>query len=90
MSYINTKLETIRMTNFKHGTQNSNLYIVEYMNDIYIDGETYSEVCKAKNQPLLHLIMTAIKRIHDDQKEGMVRVQGNIRTGEGRGPEEVQ
>ena len=40
-SDIKSKLETIRMSEFKYGIPRSNLHIAEWMNEISIDGETY-------------------------------------------------
>ena len=41
-SYINRKLEIRKMSQFKHNILRYNLHIEEFMNNIYIYGETYS------------------------------------------------
>ena len=43
-SYIKSKLENMKMSQFKHDIPKENLQIAERMNYIYIREETYSEI----------------------------------------------
>ena len=45
-SDTNYKLEIMNISQFKHDTTKATLQIVEWMNEIYIYGETYSETVK--------------------------------------------
>ena len=45
-SDIKYKLENMKMSHFKHDTPKSNLHIAEWMNEIYIYRETYSEILR--------------------------------------------
>ena len=60
------------------------------MNEILIDGYTYSEIVMQKIQLLLHLIVPTLQGLHRDQEElGVGGQVFNRRTGEGHGREEV-
>ena len=41
-SYIKKNLETMSMSHLQHDIPKSNIHTEEWMNAIYIDGETYS------------------------------------------------
>ena len=43
-SYIKSKMDTIEMSQFKHDIPRYNLQIVEFINEIFIAGETYWEI----------------------------------------------
>ena len=47
-SYINSKLDNTNMSHFKHDIPKSNLHIAEWMNEISIAGESYSEIVRHK------------------------------------------
>ena len=47
-SDIKTNLETMKISQFKHEIPRANLLISEWMNDISISGETYSEIVRHK------------------------------------------
>ena len=46
--YINYNLENMKMSHFKHDIPKYNLQIAEFMNEIYVSGETYSESVRQK------------------------------------------
>ena len=45
-SDINTNLENMKMSQFKYDIPKTNLHILEWMNEIYIDGKNYSETVR--------------------------------------------
>ena len=45
-SDINTKLETMKLFQFKHVIPKENIQISEWTNDISIEGETYSDMTR--------------------------------------------
>ena len=76
------------MSKIKHDILKSNLKILEWMNEISIAEETYSEKYEAEIQHLIYLIMPPFQRLHVDHKEWMGVVQGvHSRAGEGHVPE---
>ena len=48
LSDIKTNMETMNMSNFNHDIPKSNLHIAEWMNEISIAGESYSEIMRHK------------------------------------------
>ena len=47
-SDIKSNLENMKMSHFKHDTPKSNLKIAEWMNEVSIYGEIYSEILRHK------------------------------------------
>ena len=47
-SYIKKNLENMNIYPFKHDAPKANIYISEWMNDISIARETYSEIVRQK------------------------------------------
>ena len=47
-SNIMYRLENMNMSHFKHDIPKDNLHILEWMNEISITGETYSEIVRQK------------------------------------------
>ena len=68
-SDIKSKLENMKMSQFKHDITKTNLQISEQTNEISIAGGNLSRNDEDEIQHLLHLIMNTLQGLHVDQDE---------------------